>query len=112
MPELNVADLDSFARDAVMELQNIDIKPDGTIRARFKGKWDADYFDGITKAEIRKHNAPGEYWIPSAEHLKREQEIKAIPNPWKQGSWNLTEQLLMQDQDPDLAARFQREARP
>lgn len=110
MPELNVVALDTFARECAMEVQNVEIKPDGSIRARIHGKWDDDYFDGITRAEIIKHHAPGEYWIPSAEQVAREQVIRATPNPWKRESFNLTQQLLMQDQDPGLAERFKREA--
>lgn len=111
MPELNVVDLDTFAREAVAGLQNVEIKPDGTVRARRNGKWNADYFDSITCAEIKKHHAPGEYWIPTAEQVAREQVIRATPNPWKRETFNLTAQLMMQDQDPGLAERFKREAR-
>jgi hypothetical protein len=33
-----------------------------------------------------------------------------VANPWKEGSINLTQQMLISSQDPDLAAVLKREA--
>lgn len=113
---LDLTYCDPLAQDELREHKMVKVLPDGTVAVQHKGQWITDPSSGYglhsgTQAALLKANRPGTYAIPTADEWQRESAIRATPNPWKKGSWNLTQQMILADEDPDLARRFQREAR-
>lgn len=53
----------------------------------------------------------GHFVVPTDLQTAQEEErIAALPNPWKRGTRNLTEQCRMTRNNPELAERMKREA--
>lgn len=120
MPDLNLTGLDELALRDLREHGEVIVNPDRTVavlaRTGKRADWSADphHPDGLlsfTQAAVAKVNPqPGRYRVPTAEEWAKESAVRALPNPWAKASWNLTQQLLLADQDPDLAQRFKAEA--
>ena len=112
---LDLSRCDELALAELREHDTVKVMDDGTVAVPSKlakgFTIDPTYGLGcLTQEAVGKANPPGLYKVPTADEWQRESAIRATPNPWRKSSWNLTAQLTMADQDPELAARFQREA--
>lgn len=125
MPDLDLTALDPLCLDDLDGYHEVSIDESGVVKARRKnGKWQSGMMGlcSWTEESIAKTHKPGVYTVKlptpadreqtkkAADQAANEARIAATPNPWRKSSWNLTAQLTMADQDPELAARFQREA--
>lgn len=126
MPDLDVNALDPIYLDELADYHEVSISEAGVVKARRKnGKWQSGFM-GLThwtEETLAKTHQPGVYTVNVPTPADREQtkkaadlaaneaRIAATPNPWSKSSWNLTQQMILADQDPELAARFQREAK-
>ncbi len=114
---LDLSHCDELSQSELREHRRVRIREDGSVAVENKkGEWvsnplSADGLHSLTQKSLALANKAGMYAIPSKEEWDKEAAIRAMPNPWRRESFNLTQQLLIADQDPDLAARFQREAR-
>lgn len=114
---LDLTHCDELSQAELREHRRVRIREDGSVAVETKkGEWASDPSspDGLhslTQKSLALVNKAGTYAIPSKEEWDKEAAIRAMPNPWKREAFNLTQQLLIADQEPDLAARFQREAR-
>lgn len=113
---LDLTHCDELSQSELREHAHVKITETGEVAVRNKnGEWisnpsSPDGLHSLTQKSIAQANKPGTYAIPSKEEWDKEAAIRATPNPWKRESFNLTQQLLIADQEPELAARFQREA--
>ena len=114
---LDLTHCDELSQAELREHRRVRIREDGSVAVENKqGQWVADPSGGdglhsLTQKSLALANKAGVYAIPSKEEWDKEASIRATPNPWRRETFNLTQQLLIADQEPDLAARFQREAR-
>lgn len=114
---LDLTYCDPLTQDELREHKRVKVREDGTVAVEHKGQWITDPSSGYglhsyTQAALLKANRPGTYPIPTSAEWEKEVAIRSTPNPWKRKTWNFTQQLTLADQDPELAARFQREANP
>lgn len=113
---LDLTHCDELSQAELREHSSVKIGDDGTVSVRDKqGQWvsnpaSADGLHSLTQKNLALVNKAGTYAIPSKKEWDREAAIRALPNPWRRESFNLTQQLLIADQDPELTARFKREA--
>lgn len=126
MPDLDLTALDPLCLDDLDGYHEVSIDESGVVKARRKnGKWQSGFMglSNWTEETLAKTNKPGVYTVNVPTPAEREQakkaadlaakeaRVAAMANPWRRGSWNLTAQLVMADQDPELAARFRQEAK-
>ena len=114
---LDLTHCDELSQAELREHAHVKISENGEVAVRNKkGEWisnpsSPDGLHSLTQKSLALANKAGVYAIPSKEEWDKEASIRATPNPWRRETFNLTQQLLIADQEPDLAARFQREAR-
>lgn len=116
MADLDLTGLDETALAELREHKIVTISPDKTVAVPTKKGMVSDphHPDGLMSytqsAIVAANPQSGCYRVPTADEWQRESTIRATPNPWRKGSWNLTRQMTLSDQDPDLATRFKQEA--
>lgn len=129
MPDLNLTAIEPAYLNELTGYHEVSVSDDGLVKVRRKnGRWQSGMMGlcSWTEETIAKTHKPGVYTIKLPTPAEREQEalraketaaqaanearVATLPNPWAKATWNLTQQLLLADQDPELTARFKREA--
>jgi hypothetical protein len=126
MPELNLSGINPTLLEELATYHEVSVSDTGLVKARAgkNGKWQSGAMglSSWTAEEIARTHRPGVYMVKVPTPAEREQARataaqaaneargSTIPNPWAKGSFNLTQQLILADQDPALTSRFKQEA--